>query len=140
MGDLYAADFYDWTRAQSAALRRRDVNDLDYDNLAEEVEALGRRERREIRAHLEVLLIRLLRWKYQPDLRCGRWRGSIAEARHQIELVIEDSPSLASWPAEVIGNAYQHAAARVKRETRMEALPAEVPWTAAEVLKAEWLP
>ena len=58
----YDTDLYQWTIEQADALRRRAVNELDYDNLAEEIEGVGRSERREIRSRLEILLIHLLKW------------------------------------------------------------------------------
>ncbi|HEY3623009.1 MAG TPA: DUF29 family protein [Roseiarcus sp.] len=63
----YDTDLYQWTIEQADALRRRAGNELDYDNLAEEIESVGRSERREIRSRLENLLIHLLKWHYQPE-------------------------------------------------------------------------
>jgi Domain of unknown function DUF29 len=54
MGD-YDTDFYRWTQTQAAALRAKDFATLDLENLAEEIESLGRSDRRAIVSHLERL-------------------------------------------------------------------------------------
>jgi hypothetical protein len=66
---LYDIDFYQWTQTQAAALRAKDWAALDLDNLAEEINSLGRSDRRGIMQQLERLLIRLLEWLTQPTHR-----------------------------------------------------------------------
>src|SRR5271166_6645738 len=105
----YDTDLHEWTKEQADALRRRAANELDWDNLAEEIESLGNSERREIRSRLKNLLVHLLKWKYQPEGQCGSWRGSIREARAQIEEVLLDNPSLRPLPAESLSRAYAYA-------------------------------
>jgi hypothetical protein len=63
-GTLYAEDFYLWTQQQAALLRAGQWQQLDYDNLAEEIESVGRSEKRELGNGLEVLLTYLLKWQY----------------------------------------------------------------------------
>ena len=63
----YQSDLYEGTKEQAEALRRRASNELDWDNLAEEIESLGTSQRSEIRARLKVLLAHLLKWRCQPD-------------------------------------------------------------------------
>src|SRR5574337_536461 len=84
----YETDLYEWTREQADALRRRAPNALDWDNLAEEIESLGASNLDQIESRLENLILYLLKWKYQPELQCGSWRGSIFEARRRIERLI----------------------------------------------------
>ena len=136
----YEHDLYAWTQTQGAALRRRAANEIDWDNLAEEIETSGRSDRREIRSRLEVLLIHLLKWRFQPELRCGSRQASIEEARHRIAILIADSPSLAGYPAECLPAAYPYARARALRETGALNLPDACPWTAALVLDDGWAP
>jgi len=64
MSDLYDTDFHEWAETQAAALRNRSANALDWDNIAEEIESLARRDRREIRNRLEVLCQHLLKWEF----------------------------------------------------------------------------
>ena len=96
MSDLYDTDFHEWAETQAAALRNRSANALDWDNIAEEIESLARRDRREIRNRLEVLCQHLLKWEFQPRLRSNSWRSSVREARRQIAGLVEESPTLAS--------------------------------------------
>jgi Domain of unknown function DUF29 len=77
---LYDSDFYVWTQDQAAHLRAKKWPALDVDNLAEEIESLGRSQRKALRSHLRNLLIHLLKWTYQPDQQPqhGRsWRAAI---------------------------------------------------------------
>ena len=93
----YDTDFYAWTQAQAAALRTKDWQAFDLANLAEEIESLGKRDRRTLESSLKILLLHLLKWTYQSHERGRRgrsWRSSIANARDAIEHVLRDSPSL----------------------------------------------
>jgi hypothetical protein len=136
----YDHDLYDWTQKQADALRRRAAKEVDWDNLAEEIDTLGRSQKREIRSRLDVLLAHLIKWQYQPTGRCPSWRASIREARREIELVLEDSPSLRSFPAEAMAKAYHGGLATASDETGLPYLPAECPWTIEQVLQEDWLP
>jgi Domain of unknown function DUF29 len=137
----YDEDLYRWTVEQADALRRRAVNDLDYDNLAEEIESVGRSERREIRSRLKVLLIHLLKWRYQPEKRSDSWRASVSEARQRIEDVLTDSPSLRSFPTEALASAYRLAIVdEAVRRLELLHLPEACPWTIEEVLRGDFWP
>ena len=108
----YDTDFYAWTQAQAAALRAKKWLALDVDNLAEEIESLGRSDRRAITHQLERLLLHLLKWVYQAGQlpRYGRsWRRSIYQARTAIADLLEESPSLRDYPAQRLALAYQRA-------------------------------
>jgi Domain of unknown function DUF29 len=114
------ADFYQWTQAQAAALRAKDWGALDLENLAEEIESLGRSERRAITHQLERVLIHQLKWVYQAPQRAryGRsWRRSIYQARAAVADLIEESPSLQHYPAQQVGRAYRRARQHAAIET-----------------------
>jgi len=136
----YQSDLYEWTREQADALRRRASNMLDWDNLAGEIESLGASQRSEIRSRLKILLVHLLKWKCQPEGRCGSWRGSIREAREQIEDVLGDNPSLRTYPAECLAKAYGRARLRALDETGLLRLPEACPWTIDDILADDFLP
>ena len=140
MSDLYDTDFHEWAETQAGLLRNRSANALDWDNLAEEIEALARNDRREIRSRLEVLCQHLLKWRFQPEQRSGSWRGSIMEARNRIADVLEDSPTLQRYPAERLAGAYSRAREGALAETGLAALPATCPWTAEQVLDHDFWP
>ena len=137
----YDDDLYQWTIEQADALRRRAVNELDYDNLAEEIESVGRSERREIRSRLEILLIHLLKWRYQPEKQSNSWRASISQARHRIEAVLADNPSLRPFPAEALASAYRLAVLdRAIRRLELMHLPDACPWAIGDVLRDDFWP
>jgi len=73
----YEQDFYGWTQEQAALLRAGRLTDLDIENLIEEVETMGRSEKRELESRLTVLLLHLLKWKYQPNRRGRSWNLTI---------------------------------------------------------------
>ena len=137
----YDEDLYQRTFEQGRALRDRATNALDYDNLAEEIEFLGRMDKREIEFLLENLLVLLMKWRYQPEWRSGSWEVSIDEARRRIERILEDSPSLRSYPGEVLSEAYGFAIRhKTIRALELLALPQACPWAIEDVLAEEFLP
>ena len=136
----YDSDVYEWTKEQADALRRRAANELDWDNLAEEIKSLGISNRHQVKSRLEILILHLLKWKYQPEWQCGSWRGSIREARHRIEMVLEDSPSLRPLPAEYLPRAYAWARQKALDETGLYRLPDICPWAIGQILDSDFLP
>jgi Domain of unknown function DUF29 len=136
----YDSDVYEWTKEQADALRRRAANELDWDNLAGEIESLGISNRQQIKSRLEILILHLLTWKYQPEWQCGSWRGSIREARHRIEMVLEDSPSLRPLPGEYLPKAYAWARQKALDETGLYRLPEICPWAIEQILDSDFLP
>src|SRR5262249_30310326 len=92
----YDEDFYLWTQQQAASLREGKWQALDYANLAEEIESVGRSDKRELSNRLKVLVMHLLKWRYQPDVRQAghSWADTIWEQRGQMVAILEDSPSL----------------------------------------------
>lgn len=73
----YEHDFSAWLQQQAEALRAKDWPALDVDNLIEELATLGRRERNALWSHPRMLLMHLLKWRYQPERRTWSWRGSV---------------------------------------------------------------
>jgi hypothetical protein len=140
MSDLYDTDFHEWAETQAAALRNRSANALDWDNIPEEIESLARRDRREIRNRLEVLCQHLLKWEFQPRLRSNIWRSSVREARRQIAGLVEESPTLAAYPAAKLADAYGHGREDAEAETGLPDLPADCPWTIDRVLDRDFWP
>lgn len=140
--ELYERDFYTWVEAQAAALRHRRADALDWENLAEELEALGRNERRALTSHLRVLLIHLLKWRYQPARRTRSWRLTIAEQRLQLGRLLEESPGLKAHFDETLAHAYELARIAAARESRLAAgaLPISCPWTFEQVADHNFLP
>ncbi|MDP3897009.1 MAG: DUF29 domain-containing protein [Mesorhizobium sp.] len=139
---LYERDFFAWLNDQAAKLRARSHNDLDWDNLAEEVESVGISQKREIRRRLELLVHHLLKWQFQPGRRSESWRITIGEQRTFIPGIIEDSPSLARFPAEAYEKAYSAGRKAAINETGLlpETFPVKPPFTVEEALNETFLP
>src|ERR1700755_1143817 len=95
--ELYDQDFFLWTEEQAAALRRAKSSNLplDWENLAEEIESLGKSDRRELTSQIRRVLRHLLKLATSPaaEPRAG-WRSTVIDARSEIDGVLHDSPSL----------------------------------------------
>jgi hypothetical protein len=136
----YETDLHDWALAQADALRRRATNELDFDNLAEEIDDLVRSSEHEIESRLENLLLHLLKWRYQPMLQCGSWRSSIIEARFCIARVLKKNSSLRGYPSAVVADLYPTAKVRAIAETGRDDFPAECPFTIEQIQDEDFLP
>lgn len=123
-------------------LRKGALEALDRDNLAEEIDTLGRSERREIESRLNVLLLHMLKWKYQPAKRKAGWKASIVEARRQIGRTILESPSLSGYPEEVLADEYEVARLKAADETGLDeaVFPPRCPFSVSELLDPNYLP
>jgi hypothetical protein len=138
--DLYERDTAAWAQQQSEALRRRAVDEIDWDNIAEEIEDLAASEKREIRNRLAVICEHLLKWAHQPDQRSGSWRGSVVEARDRIADVLEESPSLKPYPATQLAKSYNAGRRKAAAETGLIGLPEACPWTIEQLLDQAFWP
>lgn len=138
----YETDYAQWCAEQGALLRAGKFEQIDRDNLAEEIESLGRSDRREIESRLKVLLVHLLKWRYQPESQGGSWRATIREQRVRIVKLIKESPSLRGHPADALSEEYSYAVPDAVEETGLpeEIFPASCPFTIEQVLDTTWLP
>src|SRR5689334_13690461 len=91
---LYDTDFYAWTAEQAALLRAGRLSEADVENIAEEIESMGRSERRELVNRLTVLFVHLLKWRHQPGLRPRSWALTIEQQRIQLGRHLDHNPSL----------------------------------------------
>ncbi len=140
--DSYDGDFYAWTQQQAALLREGSFGELDAEHLAEEVESMGRSERRELVSRLAVLLAHLLKWQHQPSLRSTSWQLTILEQRAQVEELLEENPSFRPQFDQSVMRAYRFAQIKAARETGLavETFSPACPYSAYEILDAAWLP
>ena len=138
MIDLYEADIAAWAEQQADALRRRAANEIDWENVAEEIESLARSDRREIRNRLAIICEHLLKWAYQPEHRSGSWRGSVVEARDQITRLVQESPSLRDYPAAVVAEDYPPRRRKAEAETVWAGYPARAhgPSTNCSIMRS----
>jgi hypothetical protein len=139
---LHDSDFYAWSLEQAALLREGRVAEADLETIAEEIESMGKTEKRELVSRLTVLLLHLLKWQREPAGRCNSWRLSIANARDEIADLLDDNPSLKSVTNEVTASAYRYARRKAAIETDMgeEEFPAQCPWGFAQVTDAGFWP
>jgi hypothetical protein len=140
MHQLYQTDTALWAERQAAALRRRCITELDWKNVAEEIEDVARSDRREIHNWLAVICTHLLKWAYQPRRRSPSWRRSIVEGRSQIVNLVEESPSLEPYPASRLVKAYADGHRIAVAETSLADLPETCPWTIDQVLDHKFWP
>jgi hypothetical protein len=140
MSDLYETDLAAWAGRQSDALRRRAANEIDWDNVAEEIADVAGRDKDQIESRLAVICTHLLKWQYQPQLRSGSWRGSVAEARNRIARLLKHSPSLKFYPATQLADGYADGRQVAAAETGLSDLPETCPWTIEQVLDHAFWP
>ncbi|WP_342154714.1 DUF29 domain-containing protein [Methylorubrum sp. SB2] len=140
--DLYETDFFAWTQAQADLLRQGRFDALDLGHLIEEVASVGASEKREIKNRLAVLIGHLLKWMYQPGARSSSWTGTITEQRLQVQDILEMSPSLRRYPAEVFSRAYLSGRVLAAKDTGFDfaLFPEEPPFTVERALDPDFLP
>ena len=138
----YEQDLFAWANDQAVRLRDTRPKGIDWENLAEEIESVGRSQKTEIRNRLRILLIHLLKWQHQPRRRSASWQSTISEQRISIEGVIEDSPSLRRYPSEILATAYESARERAAFETKLplSSFPDSSPYSIKEVLDPRFMP
>jgi len=139
---LYDADFYAWTQQQANVLKTGDFSSLDLDNLIDEIESMGKSEKRELESRLEVLLAHLLKWKFQPDFRGRSWQATIKEQRERIADHLKENPSLKSFLPEIYGKTYRYSILKAVKETGMSesTFPSQCPWWFDHAMDADFWP
>jgi hypothetical protein len=138
--NLYDTDIVLWSERQADALRRRAANEIDWDNVAEEIEDLSNRERARVYGALRTMLVHLLKWQLQPAMRSNAWRTAVVKARVRIAKLLRDSPTLRPYPAAVLVEAYADALPIAEAETGLIDMPKACPWTIEQVLDTAFWP
>ena len=128
---LYELDLVAWCDRTGQLIREERWSEIDRENLAEEIESLGRSERRALRSYLKVLLMHHLKWKFQPDKRTRSWEVSMRNSAREIRDLFEDSPSLRRYFSECFESCYQQAREDAAFETSLDlsAFPQVCPLT-----------
>ncbi|WP_107670378.1 DUF29 domain-containing protein [Cyanothece sp. BG0011] len=139
---LYDTDFNLWIEATVKQLKSGDFNEIDLDNLIEEIEAMGRSEKRELKSRLAILIMHLLKWKYQGIKRSNSWLNTIREQRLQLSLLLQDSPSLKPLLEQEFEQWYNYAKKEAAKETKLSlnTFPESCPFTIEMVLDSDFLP
>ena len=141
--NLYDTDIVAWANEQVRLLRAGMFSQLDIENIAGEIDDVGRSEQRELASRMAVLLAHLLKWQFQPECRGRSWQRTVVDQRQGIARRLSRTPSLKSslkdpdWWAD----AWQDARQEALRETGIgyDQFPESCPWTETEIL-GSWLP
>lgn len=135
-------DVYGWAVHTAQLLREKKMNEIDFDNVIEEIEALGRSEKYELMNRLSLIISHLLKWQFQPTLRGHSWIYTIREQRKQVRYHLEDNPSLKNKLEETLIKAYNLAIDKAARETNLPAndFPPECPYSLEQIIDEEFYP
>lgn len=140
----YKSDYYLWTAEQATMLKQGRLSELDIENLAEEIESMGKSEQRELQSRMKILICHLLKWKYQPTHRGNSWHRTIVGQRSDIPDVLETSPSLQNhlddevWLHKVWQSAVKLAAAETGLP--LQTFPVRPLWSASLMLSDDFFP
>jgi uncharacterized protein DUF29 len=136
MPSTYDQDFFQWTQETAAAIEAGRFDKIDRAALADEVDSLGKRDRREGGSRMVIILTHMLKTKYQPEMETPSWRNTIREHRDELTGVLADSPSLRVQLDDLLPSLYKRACRKAAAETGLEVatFPVCCPWTVEEVL------
>ncbi len=138
----YDSDVILWSEEQARLLRARRFSELDLEHLADEIEDVGRSEKRELASRMAVLLAHLIKWRIQRDSRGSSWRATIRDQRKRIALALKETPSLKTVMrnADWIEGVWLDARAQARHETGLDDLPEVCPWTMEQATEEEFWP
>ncbi|MFA5016272.1 MAG: DUF29 domain-containing protein [Methylobacter sp.] len=138
----YEKDFYGWTQEQAALLKAGRLSEIDIENLIEEVETMGRSEKRALESRLSVLLLHMLKWHYQPSRRGNSWHFTIVEQRLKFQKVLSQNLGLKSEIQSILADAYEYALLKAAHETglRPDIFSADCPWTLEQLSDKAYFP
>jgi predicted DNA-binding ribbon-helix-helix protein len=139
---IYEQDYCLWIESVINQLKNNNLNQIDLINLIAELEDMGRSEKNALESNLRVLLLHLLKYKYQPELRSKSWLSSIIEHRLRINKAFRNSPSLKRYFSEVFEESYQDACKLAVAETGLDQdiFPSICPFRQEEILDEKFLP
>ena len=139
---IYEHDFYAWLTSNAQLLREQRIADIDIEHIAEELESMGKSEKRALLSRFTVLLAHLLTWQFQPAKRSRSWKNTILTQRIDIHEFLEESPSLRHDLAEKLGTTYEKAKLSAEIETGIEArhFPVACPFTLGQLLDNDFFP
>jgi Domain of unknown function DUF29 len=140
--ELYERDFFAWSREQAELLRAGRLGEADMLNIAEEIDSMGRTEKRELVSRLTVLVLHLVKWRYQPENRTASWEASIRVRRNRLDDHLDDNPSLKPLLPQSLANAYRDARLEAAAETGLgvETFPDDCPWVIGQVFDRDFWP
>ncbi|GCL37727.1 DUF29 domain-containing protein [Sphaerospermopsis sp. FACHB-1094] len=143
--NLYEQDFYLWLQTTANLLESNKFDELDIKNLIEEINSMGRSEKKELKSRLITLIEHLLKleyWQLEKENNARGWRNTVAEQRLQIELTLEDSPSLRNMLDDIFEECYQKARQYILKRYQLSPnlFPENPPFSVIDVLNPDYLP
>jgi len=117
----YRHDGYGWAMAQAALIRAGRLSEVDWENVAEEIESVGKSERRALESALQVVIVHILKWDFQPSRRTRSWANSIAAHRAHFEDLLSENPSLKPQLDDILRRAWRLARVDAEQETGLDA-------------------
>jgi ferredoxin-NADP reductase len=138
---LYETDETAWLDAMAELIREGRPDDVDFPHLAEYLEDMARRDRKEVKSRLRILLAHLLKWTHQPEKRSNSWRGTITTQRHELEDDLLTSGTLRNHAEAILPETYAQAVEQAVDETGLPdaTFPPQCPWKLDQLLSAEVL-
>ena len=139
---LYDQDFYAWANEQAGLLRAGRLSEADIEHIAEEIESMGKSEKRELVSRLTVLLLHLLKWQFQPGRRGASWEVSIRNQRRALADHLDDNPSLKAKLPDSVARAYADARGEAYAETGLleSVFPPVCPWSYDQMMAPDFWP
>ena len=135
---LYEQDYHLWLETTAKLLQEGQLSALDTANLLEEIIDMGRSEKRAVYSNLKILLMHLLKYKYQSEERSNSWIASIVEHRQRLKRAFKESPSLQPYFTEIFNECYQDARELAAAETGLavDTFPVKIPFAAEDILSS----
>ena len=142
MGTPYEKDVVAWAMEQAALLRAGHLSALDIEHIAEEIEDVGKSEKREQASRMAALLSHLLKWQHQPGRRGSSWTRTLKEQRKAIAAAMRQTPSLKASLSDTdwLAGVWADAVTKAVDETGLDSFPEDCPWSMDQVLSAEFFP
>lgn len=138
----YDQDFQEWAKRNAELIRQGKLSEVDTEHVAEELENMGKSQKRELVSRLAVLLAHLLKWQHQPDRRTDSWVSTIVTQRTEILLLLDDSPSLRHDMDSSIEKGHRFARDRAAREMGIskDSFSKSCPYSFDQIVSEEFWP
>lgn len=132
----YDKDFYAWTMHNAELIRKKRFSEMDCEHIAEEIEEMGKSNKRALASRLEVLIAHLLKWQFQSHQRCNSWSATIREQRLKIRKLLQQNPSLEKELIGIFSDSYEDAILIAVQETNLpdDTFPKRCPYSLEQVM------
>ena len=138
----YDGDYYGWTQQQAAHLRSGRMDRVDLENLAEEIESLGKSQLHALTSSYRLIAMHLLKFLVQPERASASWLTTISRERGNVELMLDDSPGMKPKREERFAKAYDIARRDASAETGLPLgdFPTQPPFDVNDVESRDFWP